>query len=208
MSTKRQPYLLDLCVWSLLTWDICLNVRRHTIGSSIVRSEKKIYIYIHMIGKYNITLNNEKKNEWLNKLNIMHKGKLVKLIGICILESLFVITSWFMTCRNICKATSAVHLTHCGLVTPCGIKYFVNIGSGNVLMPDGTKPLHDTMLTYRPLYQFQWNLNQNTKKILSRNFIWKCCLQNGSNFVQASLVNSLKLSDAHMHQYSNHHWFR
>ena len=36
-------------------------------------------------------------------------------------------------------------LTHCGLVTPDGDIDVVNIGS--CLLPDGTKPLHETMLT-------------------------------------------------------------
>ena len=37
-------------------------------------------------------------------------------------------------------------LIHCGLVTPYGD--WVNIGSGNRLMPGGTKPLLEPMLTY------------------------------------------------------------
>ena len=39
-------------------------------------------------------------------------------------------------------------LTHCGLVTTYGDIDLVNIGSGNGLMPDGTKPLPEQMLTY------------------------------------------------------------
>ena len=39
-------------------------------------------------------------------------------------------------------------LTHCGLVTPYGDRDLVNIGSGNGLLPDGTKPLPEPMLTY------------------------------------------------------------
>ena len=38
-------------------------------------------------------------------------------------------------------------LTHYGLVTPSQI--LVNIGSGNGLLPDGTKPLPEPMLNYR-----------------------------------------------------------
>ena len=37
-------------------------------------------------------------------------------------------------------------LTHCGLVTPLAI--WVNIGSGNGLLPDSTKPLPEPMLIY------------------------------------------------------------
>ena len=38
-----------------------------------------------------------------------------------------------------------IGLTHFGLVTPYGDR--VNIGSGNGLLPDGTKPLPEPMLT-------------------------------------------------------------
>ena len=38
-------------------------------------------------------------------------------------------------------------LTHSGLVAPYGDKIWVNIGSGNGLLPDGTKPLPEPMLT-------------------------------------------------------------
>ena len=38
-------------------------------------------------------------------------------------------------------------LTHCGLVTHMGTEIWVNIGSGNGLLPDGTKPLPEPMLT-------------------------------------------------------------
>ena len=39
-------------------------------------------------------------------------------------------------------------LTYCGLVTPYGDIYLVNIGSGNGLLPDGNNPLLEPMLTY------------------------------------------------------------
>ena len=40
-------------------------------------------------------------------------------------------------------------LTHCGLVTPYIASWnWVNIGSGNGLLPDGTKPLPEPILTY------------------------------------------------------------
>ena len=39
-------------------------------------------------------------------------------------------------------------LTHCVLVMPYGQIKWVNIGSGNGLVPDGTKPLPEPMLTY------------------------------------------------------------
>ena len=39
-------------------------------------------------------------------------------------------------------------LTHCGLVMPYVDMCLVNIGLGNGLLPDGTKPLPEPMLTY------------------------------------------------------------
>ena len=52
-------------------------------------------------------------------------------------------------------------LTYCGLVTPYGDKVQVNIGSGNGLLPDGTKPLPEPMLKkcsrYQPLMSV-WKL--------------------------------------------------
>ena len=39
-------------------------------------------------------------------------------------------------------------VTHCGLVAPHGTKSWVNIGSGNGLLPGGTKPLPELMLIY------------------------------------------------------------
>ena len=39
-------------------------------------------------------------------------------------------------------------LTHWGRVMPYGDSDLVNIGSGNGLLPDGTKPLPEQMLTY------------------------------------------------------------
>ena len=44
-------------------------------------------------------------------------------------------------------------LTHWGLMTPTDITdLFVNTGSGNGLLPDGTKPLPEPMLTYCQWY--------------------------------------------------------
>ena len=55
------------------------------------------------------------------------------------------------------KARVAVGLilTHCGLVMPCGNTDLagVKIGPGNGLLPDGAKPLPETMLT-----NHQWGL--------------------------------------------------
>ena len=41
-----------------------------------------------------------------------------------------------------------LYLTHRGLVTPHGDVDWVNIGPGNGLLPDGTKPLPEPLLIY------------------------------------------------------------
>ena len=46
------------------------------------------------------------------------------------------------------EAFSKCILTHGGLVMPYGDINMVNIGSGNGLLPDGTKPLPEPMLAY------------------------------------------------------------
>ena len=46
------------------------------------------------------------------------------------------------------KAPFQFVLTHWGPVTPYGANIWVNIGSGNGLLLDGTKPLPEPMLTY------------------------------------------------------------
>ena len=48
---------------------------------------------------------------------------------------------------HICASVGLSELTHCGLVTPWGDKDLVNIGSGNGLLSDGTKPLLEPNLT-------------------------------------------------------------
>ena len=48
-------------------------------------------------------------------------------------------------------STRVDKLTHWGLVTPydVGDEILVNTGSGNGLLPNSTKPLPETMLTYQ-----------------------------------------------------------
>ena len=45
------------------------------------------------------------------------------------------------------SALTEINLTQWGLVTPYG-EILDNIGSGKGLLPDGTKPLPEPMLTY------------------------------------------------------------
>ena len=42
-------------------------------------------------------------------------------------------------------------LIHCGLVTPYGDKFWVNVGSGNVLLSNDTKPSPEQMLTFHKI---------------------------------------------------------
>ena len=48
------------------------------------------------------------------------------------------------------------YLTHCSLVMPYGKIYMDNIGSANGLLPNGTKPLPEPMLT-----NHEWGLCQS-----------------------------------------------
>ena len=54
--------------------------------------------------------------------------------------------TWNIQCLDIKEG--AVSFTYCGLVMPYGIKIRIDNGSGNGLLPDGTKPLLEPVLTY------------------------------------------------------------
>ena len=47
------------------------------------------------------------------------------------------------------KGLTAMTLTHWALWHHMATEIWVNTGSGNGLLPDGTKPLPEPMLTYR-----------------------------------------------------------
>ena len=53
-------------------------------------------------------------------------------------------------------------LTHCGLVMPHGIIYLHQHGSGNGLLPDGTKPLPEPMLTHHQWSPVTFNWGDST----------------------------------------------
>ena len=58
---------------------------------------------------------------------------------------------WFWTCFNRSDTNTwnpPRLLTHCGLMTPYGGRYLGQHGSGNGLLPDGTKPLPEPMSIY------------------------------------------------------------
>ena len=47
-------------------------------------------------------------------------------------------------CSGYNKCTN---ITHCGLVTPCGDRFWINSGPGNYLLPDSNKPLPNCALS-------------------------------------------------------------
>ena len=71
------------------------------------------------------------------------------------------------------------NLTQCGLVTPLATQNWVNIVSGNGLLPDGTKTLSVQMLTYHQLdsVAFTWALFHKKKNVL-KIYIRKLSLKN------------------------------
>ena len=59
--------------------------------------------------------------------------------------------TWANVDQDLCRHMASlghIELTHCGLATPCSDMDRVNIGSVNGLVPDGTKPLPEPVLTY------------------------------------------------------------
>ena len=78
---------------------------------------------------------------WINLNDIWIKIKNLFQINECCL---------LMSCYlglNVLNLYLFMLLTHCGLMTPYG-EIWVNIGSGNGLLPDGIKPLPESMLIY------------------------------------------------------------
>ena len=67
----------------------------------------------------------------------------------CGIRSVKSYSSWYRcpnNCPSLVRLSSCIS-TLCGLVTPYVAEIWVNIGSGNGLLPDGTKPLPEPMLT-------------------------------------------------------------
>ena len=68
-------------------------------------------------------------------------------------------------------------LTHCGLVTLYGSMVFVNVGSDNVLVSSGIKPLPESMLTHHQLIWLIINkISFKIQALSSWNYIWECYL--------------------------------
>ena len=78
-------------------------------------------------------------------------------------------------------------LTHCYHMVSW---ILVNIGSGNGLLPEGTKPLPEPVMSYCQL-KSKVQTREISIKIQSifvkKKCIWKCCLQNVYYFVQTSM---------------------
>ena len=69
---------------------------------------------------------------------------------------------------------------------------WVNIGSGNGLLPDGTKPLPEPILTDHQQSPVTFILGQFNKRHLnhqSLKSVWKLCLEFHSNFPGANELN-------------------
>ena len=88
--------------------------------------------------------------QWL--LNSLHKEPVTRKLGPC---HDVIITSYrsdevmtWNASTGKSPAQKCPLLTHWGLVTPYASENWVNIGSGNDLLPDGTKPLLEPMLIY------------------------------------------------------------
>ena len=79
---------------------------------------------------------------------------------------------------------------NCGLVMPYGDRTLVNIGSGNGLVPDGTKPLPEPMLTDHQWSPMTFILGQFHKRCLNHQWlksVWKLhVLKFNSNFPGAN----------------------
>ena len=77
-------------------------------------------------------------------------------------------------CQPFCLGLN--ELTYCGLVMPYGDIDLGHIGSGNGLLPDGTKPLPEPMLTVHNLSPVTFISGQFHKRCLnhqSLKSIWK-----------------------------------
>ena len=67
-------------------------------------------------------------------------------------------------------------LTHGGLATPYGDRTLVNIGSGNGLLPDGTQPLPEPMLTdhqWSPMTSILGQFHKRYLNYQSLKSVWK-----------------------------------
>ena len=86
-------------------------------------------------------------------------------------------------------------LTHWDLALPYSARILVIIGSGNSLLPNGTKPLPEPKLTYckpDPQQLISVKFISKCKKIFYKeNAFQKYCLQYVSYFVQASICSEL-----------------
>ena len=92
---------------------------------------------------------------------------------------------YLVACKLWYSETSLTHwplryvmviLTHCGQVTTIWWQIWVYIGSGDGLLPDGTKPLPEPMLTYYQLgpLAFMWgHFHEKTRRYQSAKQDWR-----------------------------------
>ena len=87
---------------------------------------------------------------------------------------------WYVnhvTSGSVNKVYASLDYNEFGLVTPYGDMDLVNIGSGNDLLPDGTKPFSEPVMVYN-----QMEPEKHTSlEFWSEKYSWKWGQQNGGN---------------------------
>ena len=106
------------------------------------------------------------------------------------------------------------NLAHKGLIH-CGLRYmwyhmmtkiWVNLGSGNGLMPHGTKPLPEPMLTF--IKGVLWRSPENSHKKMLMNYIYNLCseitlLKSLPHLREANELNELNDMGLKLHRYTS-----
>ena len=157
------------------------NDARNYLNEDLMQIDKRVIIFvqggtpvIHLFVKWLLPVfqqiqhrlkPNQSKYRWaINTTNMWYQGLLF------FNHSLYDIEARRRT------YTHSFPLTHCGLMTSYGGIDWVNIGSGNGLLPDGTKPLPEPMLTYHPQDPLTFIWCQFHKRYISHQWLkltWK-----------------------------------
>ena len=87
---------------------------------------------------------------------------------------------------------------------------WVNIGSGNGLLSDGTKPLPEPMLTYDQwcVVAFTWwQFHKKYLRYLSLKWVWNLLIWECSQIPQGPMINCPWPIGACVRQQICHHWY-
>ena len=141
--------------------------------------------------------------EWVVKIGQL-KLELVYVLGpstMC--NTVYIFGNIFsLSCKNALHFNKNSTLTHChcGLVMPYSDRELgqVNIGSGNGLVPEATKPLPEPMLTYhwRGFMTFTWeHFHRKYSKYQALKWVWilpiqKKCNQYTLNFIGRGIITA------------------